>query len=182
MRHHKTIASKICRKHWNVKRQWMRSQKKCNPLLLHRTLNSFQVLITSCFVAFSLVCENVSRESEKRCWDSLRESLARSAFLGCVCVTFLLFSTPRSVWTVLFLFQLKFYILGEHTRLLNRGRDYFTFAFSVFISLRFVHKSSEYKNFSLVFFGDLSSNFMTYQFEDEEILGSAWPRRPMDRE
>lgn len=127
MGHHKQIKqlSSTCRKNiesvpWPV--QCIFAKK------VHYSLAASYIKLFSCLDHFwlvSLVCENVFRESEQR-W--------RERGL-CLC-NFVPSSTQRSIWNVLFLFQLKFYILGVHTRLFDRGRDFFTFAFSVFISLR----------------------------------------------
>lgn len=91
---------------------------------LHRTLNSF----SGCLVIL-LVCEN----------DTIYGGESRSQlFSACVCATF--FTRRRNV---LFLFQSKFHVLGVHTRLFQSRSRYFTFAFSVFISLRLYTKRSE---------------------------------------
>lgn len=80
-------------------------------------------------------------------------------FSDCVCATF--FTRRRNV---LFLFQSKFHVLGVHTRLFQSRSRYFTFAFSVFISLRLYTKRSET---IFVYFLEIcssSQHFMTYQF------------------
>lgn len=102
-------------------------------VLVHRTLNSFSV---SCF---SSVCENIFlKRAESRAQRS-------SSFL-CVCVTLC------SAQNVLFLFQLKFHILGVHTSPI--ASRFFTFAFSV--SFLFVCTQAKKDNFVYIFsvFGD----------------------------
>lgn len=172
--------SSTCRNIDNVQaRQQMHLQKEVQSSLAASYIKLFSSL-DHFFARFARLRKCFPREREKWAWESVSRSVLS------VCVTFFFSSTQRSIWNVLFLFQFKFYILGVHTRLFDRGRDFFTFAFSVFISLRFVHKR-EKKIFSsvnfCVFFGDFlcQSYFMTYQFDNFCFSVAAWLWRPMDR-
>lgn len=160
MGHHKQMKqlSSTCRNIDNIEAtNAFGKKKKCNPLSLHRTLNSFHVSIISL-----LICSFAKIFSERARKMSLRVNSLTAVYL---CNFFFFTFLPLSVQyeTCFFSFSLSFTFSACTLAFSIAVAIFLRSLFSVFISLRFVHKRREEKKRQF-FFGEFLCDFWRFFF------------------